>query len=300
MRQRVLTTTVCVMLAVLIAPEMRVKAATQPPPELQVTGGVILQSFEFNELTTGAPYSAEARTEIVQTLADGNRIVRQTSASIARDSRGRIRREQSLAAVGKMLVDGDQPTVTISDPHAGIFYLLDPSQQIATRHRTPQSETFSSAVASDGTGVFRTFKRIGPGAPAGATAEAGAVFNVPVPPGGPVWTSASMVGVSRAEGAPDVKTESLGRREIEGVVAEGTRTTVTIPAGAIGNDRALESTRERWFSPDLRVVILSESVDPRFGRTTYQLTRIVRSEPSSDLFEVPPGYRVVDAGAPVK
>jgi hypothetical protein len=33
-------------------------------------------------------------------------------------------------------------------------------------------------------------------------------------------------------------------REIEGVTAEGTRTTITIPAGAIGNERALESTSE--------------------------------------------------------
>ncbi len=35
---------------------------------------------------TGAPYSAEAVTEMTQTLADGNRIVRSVSASVARDS----------------------------------------------------------------------------------------------------------------------------------------------------------------------------------------------------------------------
>src|SRR5688572_15477740 len=49
---------------------------------------------------TGAPYSAEAVTEMTQTLADGNRIVRSVSASVARDSEGRTRREQVLAAFG--------------------------------------------------------------------------------------------------------------------------------------------------------------------------------------------------------
>jgi hypothetical protein len=85
---------------------------------------------------------------------------------------------------------------------------------------------------------------------------------------------------------------------IEGIITEGRRTTVTTPPGAIGNERALETTSERWFSQDLRIVVLSHSVDPRFGETTYQLTRITRDEPRSDLFEVPAGYRVVDDPAP--
>src|SRR3954467_14242433 len=38
-----------------------------------------------NETVTGAPYSAEAITEVVQPLADGNRIVRQSKAQLARD-----------------------------------------------------------------------------------------------------------------------------------------------------------------------------------------------------------------------
>jgi hypothetical protein len=105
-------------------------------------------------------------------------------------------------------------------------------------------------------------------------------------------------GPGRQQGAPAVKTESLGRREIEGIAAEGTRTTIMIPPGAIGNDRALESTSERWFSPDLRIVILSDSADPRFGKTTYRLTQIIRDEPAGELFEVPAGYRLIDGGRP--
>ena len=37
---------------------------------------------------TGAPYSADAVTEAVQMLADGNRIVRKVSSHIARDHEG--------------------------------------------------------------------------------------------------------------------------------------------------------------------------------------------------------------------
>jgi hypothetical protein len=81
--------------------------------------------------------------------------------------------------------------------------------------------------------------------------------------------------------------EDLGSRTIEGIVAEGTRVTVTIPPGAIGNERAIESVTERWFSPELRIVILSRRPDPRFGETTYRLTNITRSEPPASLFEKP-------------
>ena len=39
------------------------------------------------EPVAGAPYSAEAVTDVVQTLADGNRIVRQNKAQIAATDR---------------------------------------------------------------------------------------------------------------------------------------------------------------------------------------------------------------------
>ena len=45
-------------------------------------------------IVTGAPYSAVAVTETVQTLTDGNRIVRRSATSIARDRHGRVRREE--------------------------------------------------------------------------------------------------------------------------------------------------------------------------------------------------------------
>src|SRR5262249_8635025 len=66
------------------------------------------------EVVTGAPYSAQAITEITQTLADGNRIVRKVTASVYRDSAGRVRRDQVLAAVGSWMPE-DQPKTAIID-----------------------------------------------------------------------------------------------------------------------------------------------------------------------------------------
>jgi hypothetical protein len=91
--------------------------------------------------------------------------------------------------------------------------------------------------------------------------------------------------------------EHLGRQIVEGVEAEGTRSTTTIPAGQIGNELPLTIVSERWFSPELKVLILSRQTDPRFGETTYRLTNIVRAEPSPDLFEPPPEFTVVEPGA---
>lgn len=90
--------------------------------------------------------------------------------------------------------------------------------------------------------------------------------------------------------------EALGKQTIEGVEAEGARTTTTIPAGAIGNERPIQITTERWYSPELQLVVMTRHTDPRFGETTYRLTNISRAEPDRALFEVPAGYTIKDGG----
>jgi len=93
---------------------------------------------------------------------------------------------------------------------------------------------------------------------------------------------------------PDSAAESLGTQFFEGVLVEGTRTTMTIPVNQIGNDRPIQVVSERWYSPDLQVLVMSQQSDPRFGETTYRLTNIVRSDPPSTLFEVPADFEVVE------
>lgn len=90
----------------------------------------------------------------------------------------------------------------------------------------------------------------------------------------------------------DARTESLGTSEIEGVQAQGTRTVVTIPAGAIGNQAPIEMVAEQWYSAELGTVVVSRRSDPRFGETTYRLQNIMRAEPSPDLFQLPSDYTV--------
>ena len=75
----------------------------------------------------------------------------------------------------------------------------------------------------------------------------------------------------------DAQEEALGTRTIEGVAAEGTRTTMTIPAGQIGNEQPIVIVSERWYSPELQALVMSRQSDPRYGETTYRLTGIVRA-----------------------
>ena len=94
----------------------------------------------------------------------------------------------------------------------------------------------------------------------------------------------------------EVNQEQLGSQTIEGVVAEGTRVTFTIPAGKIGNERPIVTVNERWYSPELQTIVLSKNSDPRMGETTYRLTNIDRSEPDPSLFQVPADYKVEEGG----
>ena len=82
-------------------------------------------------------------------------------------------------------------------------------------------------------------------------------------------------------------TESLGSQMIEGVSAQGTRTTRTLAIGAIGNDRPIQIVVETWYSAELHMNVMSKRTDPRFGTTTFHLTNVQRQEPNASLFQVP-------------
>ena len=90
------------------------------------------------------------------------------------------------------------------------------------------------------------------------------------------------------------KTEDLGKQAFWGVEADGTRETSTIEAGAIGNDRPIAVVSERWYSADLKTVMMTRHNDPRTGDETFRLSNVRRGEPGQDLFMVPPGYTVTE------
>jgi hypothetical protein len=102
---------------------------------------------------------------------------------------------------------------------------------------------------------------------------------------------AALAGSQDAAAVPTTVT-NLGRQVIEGIAADGSRSTSVIAVGTIGNDRPIEVISERWLSPELQVLVMSRLHDPRNGDTTFHLTRIHRNEPDRSLFVVPAGYRI--------
>ena len=81
---------------------------------------------------------------------------------------------------------------------------------------------------------------------------------------------------------------------IEGIVAEGTRTTTTYPVGLLGNDRPMVVKTEFWVSPQLQRFVLSKMTGPQTGDRTFRLTNISLAEPDPALFQPPPDYTIVD------
>lgn len=211
-----------------------------------------------------APYAADIVTESTQTLADGSHIRQSSTAHVARDSEGRTRREQSLAGLRALGNGASLPQVVfINDPVAGVNYALNPGNKTANKSTSP---------AGRGRGN-------GP-APQQAMPHAG---------GRPGWGN---------HPNQNVKTESLGTQVIEGVTAQGTRTTLVVPAGQMGNEQPLTIVSERWYSPDLQTVVLSKRSDPRTGDTVMRMTNVSRAEPSPTQFQVPSDFQVTQGRGP--
>jgi hypothetical protein len=92
--------------------------------------------------------------------------------------------------------------------------------------------------------------------------------------------------------------EDFPAQNVNGVLATGHRTTLTIPAGEIGNDRPIQVVSETWYSSDLQMMVKSSNSDPRFGETSFELTNINRNEPDPSLFQVPADYVVAEPRSP--
>ena len=239
--------------------------------------------MEFNDkLGTGAPFSAQTTTVTDQTLADGNHIHHQNNATLYRDSQGRTRRETTLGGLGPWSATEAEtkPVVLINDPVAGVRYMLHPDEHTAMQMPLPKLQGTLPARAAGG-----------------KVAAGDRVFAVRMPPpppdapGGDFHIFYQRFDREEQSG----QTESLGTQVLEGVKAEGTRITSTIPAGDIGNDQPILIVTERWYSPELQMVVMSRRSDPRVGETTFQLTNISRAEPAATLFQVPSDYTLETA-----
>ena len=259
---------------------------------------VALDPVSVGAVVTDAPYTAEAITEVTQTLADGNRIERRTSTTIARSSSGATRREQQGFAVGGFVGQNAQPIVTITDPKSGLHITLNYDLKVAFRMKPGWAGTRvdGGAVAWEAPLESRG-PTVAVGGRAGRPIIRRGMPPPPPPPGTFEERAIAVEPAAAAAGAPwngEFTTEALEPRTIDGLQAEGTRSTMTIPAGAVGNQLPIEIVNERWFSPELQVVLMTRRYDPRFGETTYRLTNVVRAEPAAELFKVPADFRVED------
>jgi hypothetical protein len=234
-----------------------------------VPGGVV----------TGAPYSAEQVTEHVQTLADGTHITQPAQTTkLYRDSAGRTRTERSFPLPPGVLSKGsDTPSfIEIFDPVAGAHYTLEPRNHTARRMSMPSP----------------------PPPPPPPTTASGAPASRMIRQ--PAQRSAQSDPPSQGQPPrPQFSRESLGT-QTEGVPAEGSRTTVTYPIGAVGNDGPITTITETWTSSELKMVVLSKNSDPRSGESTTRLTNISRAEPDPSLFQIPADYDVIEPQTAVK
>ena len=266
----------------------------------------MVPKIAIGKIVKGAPYSATATTETIQTLSDGNQIIRKNESKLYRDSEGRTRIEQTLETIGKWAAGGEaQQNIFINDPVAGVSYSLDPRTQTAHKTVYPQKKLALTPNGPNGTYVIN-----------GQTVTK-AEFEAAVEK--KLKAHEEMLAKERkvASNAPEMKTklemlqqgkmgtgqrktESLGTQTIEGVNAEGTRATLTIPAGEVGNTLPIEVVDETWYSPELQIPVLTKHRDPRSAETTYRLTNINRGEPDRSLFEVPTGYTVQEGKMPPK
>lgn len=95
----------------------------------------------------------------------------------------------------------------------------------------------------------------------------------------------------RGMGGPgEITKEQLGTKAVNGFQAEGVRVTRTIPAGAMGNEKPITVVTERWYSPDLQMVVLTTHTDPMMGTVTTKLASVTQGTPDASLFQVPSDY----------
>jgi len=306
------------------------------------------REMEGERVVKGAPYCATAVHENVQTLGDGNRIVRRQSSQLCRDGEGRTRREVQR--------EGGPKVVYLNDPVAKQAWVIYPDQKRAQRlrghavflqgeHDAAMSawqesmqdwgermreqagrwKEWAAGVAerAKAADVERIRSR------AAATGEPGIVIErelaVPAAPGASATERRRELRVVRASELPPLPavpampapptpptpptpimpplllqlpllpgeggvTTALPPKDMEGLRVTGERTTWTIEAGKIGNEKPIVITREVWRSPDLMLTVSSRNADPRVGEQNYRLEKVRRGEPDAALMKPPADY----------
>ncbi|QOL50316.1 hypothetical protein [Massilia litorea] len=279
-----------------------------------------------------APYSAQAVSERLQQLPDGNQIERRTSSASYRDSAGRTRHELRNA-------QGELRTVTINDPVLGATWILHPQTHTAQRlpsraeieritrtaretartaretaraqvERLRQEGRLPPHERADGEDrvTVRVERRVEDerAGDQDGRRETVRVIRLPRAPGteaaeigpriGPMIAGAISGALGDNKWAAKAVSRDLGTRDFNGVKAEGKQRSYEIPAGEVGNRNPIVVSDETWYAPDLQVTVYAKHSDPRSGDYVYRLENLKRGEPDAALFAVPSDYQVREIG----
>jgi hypothetical protein len=208
-----------------------------------------------SKVVKGKPFAATEERHFLQVLSDGTRVETRQTTRIYRDGEGRMRMEDTTTG-GQTQPGFEFGPITIIDPVSNTRTAINPEKR---QKLTQPGGGMILFQAAGNPSTVRLNGQITIVQPRGVAGE--------LPP-----------------------VENLGMKNVNGVMAQGERTTSVIPAGEIGNNREIRVVTERWYSDDLQLLIKSTNTDPRFGDTTYQLTGISQGEQSPSLFQVPADY----------
>ena len=164
---------------------------------------------------TSAVFSAMATAESKHTLADGTVVSHKVEPNLFRDAQGRVRREVTVQGIGPVMGGGAPRSFAVIQDAVAGIGYMLQPDQ-KVANKMPQHTR---------------------GGPSAASAN------------GPRGKKGGL------ENDPNVKKDSLGTQIINGVSAQGTRFTRTIPAGQMGNDKPITIVKEEWYSPDLQMMV---------------------------------------------
>ncbi|MBO0721222.1 MAG: TonB family protein [Blastocatellia bacterium] len=289
-----------------------------------------------NNMITGAPFSAEIASETIQTLANGTHIIQGFAGRIYRDSQGRTRIERAFHMGGtsgtletiaiydpvggasylldpeNRIADKTDIPVTAANAAASKIAAGEVTPGVAIKKIVPEYPAIAKAARASGEVLMQV--NIGEsGKVTEATVISGHmllreaalqaarqwIFKPTLLSGRPIEIRGFLKFNFRLvdeEEETKYNFEKLSEQLVEGVKCNGERGVTTMPAGAIGNDGPIETVNETWYSPELKMMILSKRSDPRFGESTYRVSNIQRTEPDAALFQVPSDYTIKEGG----
>ncbi len=198
------------------------------------------------------PFSGRDRIAWTRPLDGGGSTTTYLESNVARDSQGRLYREEHRFGVAGASPESTLLASSVYDPASGTRTrcVYSTHQCSVSRYHPQRAYALRPVGASDGGRRFLT-------------------------------------------------RESLGTKDIGGMAVAGTRETTTLEPGAAGNDQPLTTSREIWYSADLKTNLEVTRKDPREGTQVILLTILSRGEPDPAVFAVPAGFTVRDERRPV-